>query len=47
MIREGTDRERWEEGESPENQNGADNQQNKPVNRQGAGQDRDLRFLCE
>ena len=49
MLCEGTEREHWEEGESPENQNGADDQQNKlyPVSRQGTGQDTDLRFLCE
>ncbi len=36
MLCEGTEREHWEEGESPENQNGADDQQNKlyPVSRQ-------------
>ena len=49
VLCEGTERERREESESPENQNGADDQQNKlyPVGRQGAGRNRDLRFGSE
>src|SRR5246127_623513 len=49
MLCEGTEHERWEESESPENQNGADDQQNKlyPVSRQGAGRNRHLRFGSE
>ena len=46
MLCEGTEREHWEEGESPENQNGADDQQNKlyPVSRQVPGKTRTFAF---
>ena len=42
MLCKRTERERREEGESPENQNSADDQKDKlhPVGRQGAGRDR-------
>src|SRR6202035_1943132 len=49
MLCKRTERERREEGESPKNQNSADDQKDKlhPVGRQGAGRDRDLHFRGE
>jgi hypothetical protein len=48
MLCKRTESERREEGESPKNQNGADDLKDKlhPVGRQGAGRDKDLTFAA-